>query len=395
MPTLGLNVIVGPGEAGLLNRCLKSFNVKEMFDEIVVVNTSNDSQVDSVAKYFTDKIYNFAWETEDYPYGNFGGARDFARQKSTTDKIMWLDADDVLLNKYMDKWKSTVDLVKDEKYRDVMIWCMPYAIVVDDNGDPITWFKRERIFDREEISWKHPIHELMFPPLEMVKNAMINGMFITHLPSKPTYASAIRNVKILEHEYYNKKDADVQTKYFLGRDYIFTGQADKGIGLLTEIIQDIHVSYEMLYAIAMELVWFYAFGCSNPRPQLQQFRKENLSIVEGWCRMAIATGPTYAEPCVVLGDVYWYRGDTEAAKRMYMVAMKKQLGVGKFQSPPMYVEIPAERLSRIFGMKGSIGMALHYNRVALNMNKIPEYITQRRELANYLNEGIKNEFSEN
>jgi len=395
MTTLGLNMIVGPGEAGILERCLKSFNAKKIFDEIVLVNTSLDAKVDEVIERYTGRKLYFPWETERYPHGNFGGARDFARQNSTTDKIMWLDTDDVLLEQYAEKWEKTIELVKKDDHKDVMMWSMPYAIIVDDNGDPITWFRRERIFDREKIQWRRPIHELMFPEWDMVKNAVLNGIYITHMPSKPTYASAIRNVKILENEFYNHDDGDVQTKYFLGRDYIFTGQAEKGIGLLEEITQDMAVSYEMLYAIAMELVWFYSYGCSNPRPQIDFFKKDSITKTEGWARLAIAFAPEYAEPCVVLGDVYWHRGDVNAAKRMYTVAMKKHLGVGKFQSPPMYAEIPAERLTRVNCYHKSFGMALHYNRVALSLNRLPEYIQARRELVKFVNEELQNEFSEN
>lgn len=394
MTTLGLNIIVGPGEAKILERCLKSFNAANVFDEIVIVNTSLDENVNIVAKKYTDKVFFFQWESERYPYGNFGGARDFARQQSTTDKIMWLDTDDVLLSQYVDKWEKTIELIKKDEHADILMWSMPYAIIVDDNGSPITWFRRERIFDRDKIQWKRPIHELMFPEWDMVKNAVINGVYITHMPSKPTYASAIRNVKILEHEFYKNDDRDVQTKYFLGRDYIFTGQHEKGIALLEEIVQDINVSYEMLYAIAMELVWFYSYGCSNPRPALDTFKKENALSVEGWCRLAISFAPEYAEPCVVLGDVYWHRGDVAASKRMYTVAMKKKLGVGKFQSPPMYAEVPAERLTRVNCFQKSFGMALHFNRVALSLNKTPEYIQQRRDLVKYIDEELKNEFSE-
>lgn len=394
MNTLGLNVIVGPGEASLLKRCLLSFNAKEVFDEIVIVNTSNDSTIDEVARLFTDKIFYYAWETPEHPYGDFGGARDFARKNSTTEKIMWLDTDDVCLDQYKDKWAKAVALVRDEQYKDVMMWAMPYAIVVDENGSPTTWFRRERIIDRVKIEWQRPIHELMFPEWEMVKHAEINRMFITHLPTKPTYVSAVRNVKILEHEYYTKGNQDNQTKYFLGRDYMFVGQAEKGIALLEEIVNEMATSYEMLYAIAMELVYFYAYGCNNPRPKIEHFKRENLQKAEGWCRLAMTFAPEYAEPCTVLGDVYLQKGALDSAIKVYSLALKKKFGVGKFQSAPLYCEIPAERLTQLYAKKGNLGMALHYNRIALNVNPLPEYVIIRKELVQLIIEEIRNEFGQ-
>jgi len=395
MSTLGLNMIIGPGEAKLMKRCLESFAAKDVFDEIVIVNTSNDSRIDEMASYYTDKIFHFLWESERFPYGNFGGARDFARQHSTTDKIMWLDADDVCLSQYSEKWLKTVSLVKDDQHKDIMLWSMPYAIIVDDGGNPTTWFKRERVFDRVKIEWQRPIHEMLYPEWEMVQHAEINGMYITHLPMKPTYSSAVRNVKILEHEYTVAGETDAQTKYFLGRDLMFTGHVARGIALLSEIVDDLQVSYEMLYAICIELVYFYAYGCNNPRPNIANFKKENMQQIEGWCRLAIAFAPEYAEPCVILGDAYWYKGAIDSSLKLYTVAMGKKLGVGKFQSTPFYCEIPAERLARVYTLKRNFGLALHYNRIALQMNKELEYIHVRKEIIQLLIEEVHDEFGQN
>lgn len=394
MSSLALNVIVGPGEASLLKRCLSSFNAKELFDEVVVVNTSKDERVDAVARLFTDKVYFFQWESERYPYGNFGGARDFARQKSTSDKVMWLDADDVCLEQYKQKLIDTVMLIKDDQYKDVMIWSMPYAIIIDECGNPVTWFRRERVFDRERVSWKRPVHELMYPAFDMVKNAKINGLYVTHMPMKPNYASAVRNVRILEHE-HSIDPADVQNRYFLGRDYMYVGKAEQGIALLSSIVDDMSASYEMLYAIAIELVWFYAYGGNNPRPELELFKKENLLKVESWARMALSFCPEFAEPCVLLGDAYWHLGEVEASRVMYTAALKKKLGAGKFQTSTMYEEIPSSRLTRVFECKGNMPFALHYITRANQAGQRVEYLARKKAIINIIVKDFEDELRQN
>ncbi len=391
MSTLGLNMIVGPKDAHLLKRCLTSFNAKELFDEIVIVNTSMDEEVDNVAREFTDKVFFFQWETEEHPFGDFGGARDYARQKSTTDKILWLDTDDVCQDQYKEKLVESIKLIKDEKYKDVMIWMIPYIIIVNDNGNSDAFFKRERVFDRLNIQWKRTVHELMFPGIEIVKPATINNMFVTHLPNKPTYSSALRNVKMLELEYKNDPD-DIQTKYFLGRDYMFVGEVKKGIDLLESILSDLSTGYEMLYAIAIDLAWFYAYGCLNPHPPIDKFKQDNLTKVEGYCRLAISFTFDYAEPYVLLGDVYYYKEEIESSIKMYQIAMKKKLGTGKFQTQTMYLEIPSERLSRLFQIKGMLGLALHFNECAKKANSVcKEYSDNKTFLVNKLVEEVKNE----
>ena len=391
MSTLGLNIIVGPKEAHLLKRCLLSFNAKEIFDEIVIVNTSMDEEVNNVAREFTDKVFFFQWETEEHPLGSFGGARNYAKQKSTTDKIWWLDTDDVCQESYKEKLVESVKLIKDEKYKDVMIWMIPYIIIVNDNGNSDAFFKRERVFDRVNIQWKRTVHELMFPGIEIVKPGTINNMFVTHLPNKPTYSSALRNVKMLELEYQNDQD-DIQTKYFLGRDYMFVGEVKKGIELLESILSDLSTGYEMLYAIAIDLAWFYAYGCLNPHPPIDKFKQDNLTKVEGYCRLAITFTFDYAEPYVLLGDVYYYKEEIESATKMYQIAMKKKLGTGKFQTQPMYLEIPSERLSRLFQIKGMLGLSLHFNEVAKKSNSLcKEYFDNKTFIVNKLVEEVKNE----
>jgi len=386
MTTLALNIIVGPGEAHLLNRCLKSYDAKNNFDEIVIVNTSKDEEVNRVAFEYTKKVFFFQWESEDFPFGNFGGARDCARLNTESDKIWWLDADDVCIEQYKEKLIDAIKIIKNEQYKDVIIWLMPYTIILNENGNNDVWFKRERVFDRKKIQWKRPVHETIFPGIEIVKYAVINGMFNTHLPNKPTYTSAIRNIKILEHEYSRDK-TDIQIKYFLGRDYMFTGNLDKGISLLNDILNDMESSYEMLYAIALEMIWFYAYGGINPHATLHNFKQENINNVESYCRLALSYSHEYAEPYVVLGDVYYYKKLIDASAKMYMTAMKKKIGVGKFQTEPFYTEVPADRLTDIFNLKGMIGMALHYNTMSLKYNKKEDYLKKR----NAIIEKLKNE----
>lgn len=391
MTNLALNMIVGPNESGLLRRCLTSYNAKEMFDEIVIVNTSNDESVTSVAKEFTDKVFYYQWITDEYPFGNFGGARNFAAENTISDKIWWLDADDVCLDEYKEKLIESIKLIKDDQYKDVMIWRMPYTVVLDESGKPDVWFKRERVFDRKTIHWRRSIHEVMFPSVDMVRHASINNMYNTHLPVKPNYVSAVRNVAMLENELKNDPD-DIQTKYFLGRDYLFVGKTNEGIEILNSILSELSAGYDMLYSIAIELAWFYSYGCINPHPVIDQFKKDNVTKVEGYCRLALSFTYDYAEPYVLIGDVYLCNGLIDEASKMYRIALNKKLGVGMYQTQPLYCEIPSDRLSHIFEHKSMYGMSIHYNEVAkrANMN-IKEYQSRKRSLVEKLIQEINDE----
>lgn len=391
MTTLALNIIVAPGEAGLLKRCLDSFNAKESFDEIVVVNTSLDEAVDKTAREYTDKVFFFQWETEEYPFGDFAGARNLALENSTTDNIMWLDTDDILLPIYDTKWTEFLQLVKKDENASIEQWAIQYALICNPDGSPVMSFWRERIFKRTVTEWRRPVHECLVPEWDAVKNAKVNNLFITHLPMKPVYVSAVRNVKILEKEYANNPD-DIQTKFFLARDRIRIGQTEEGIKALEEMVDNLEAGSEMLLSICLEIVLYYAYGECSTNPLLEDMNQGNLDKVEKWCRQALSFTAGYAEPYLILGDVYWFKGLLENAMQMYMTASKKKLGVGKFQSIPYYTELPNDRLSRVFEARGNFAMSAHFNKLAIKYNPIDYYINRRKFIINELVKEYNNEF---
>ena len=352
MSTLALNIIVGKGEAELLGRCLGSFHAPEVFDEIVVVNTSDDEEIDSVASELKLTIARFQWISEDFPEGNFGGARNCAVDNTKSDYIMWLDSDDLLNPKYFEQWKKLVETVKDDKNNKIELFTMPYALICDTNGDPVSAFTRERIFKRTAARWRNPVHELILPidteswKTELTAN--FNGVSIVHAPIKPQYTSAVRNIKILEHEYFVKKVDDIHIKFFLARDYLIAGRIKESEELFNDIIDKMETSYDMLYAIAIEMVWYYAYGKYHPRPQLKELNIKNEKQLEKWLRIALAFSAKSAEPFVLLGDLYFIRDNFTQAERLYMLAMSRGKDVPKVQNLLFYKEIPLWRLSMLY-----------------------------------------------
>ena len=71
-----------------LARCLGS--VREMMDEIIVVDTGSVDRTIEIAELFGARTYDFAW-TED-----FSAARNFCLSKASGDWIFALDADEII-----------------------------------------------------------------------------------------------------------------------------------------------------------------------------------------------------------------------------------------------------------------------------------------------------------
>jgi len=90
MPSITLSMIV-KNEERFLSGCLES--IKDVVDEIVIVDTgSSDSTLD-IARQFNAKIFHFDWVND------FSAARNFALEKSSGDWILYLDADERLSEK--------------------------------------------------------------------------------------------------------------------------------------------------------------------------------------------------------------------------------------------------------------------------------------------------------
>ncbi len=123
MAGISVCMIVKNEEEVLARRlaCVTSFA-----DEIIVVDTGSTDKTKAIAADFTDKIYDFAW------CDDFSKARNYSFSKATQDFIMWLDADDVILQ---EDQEQLVEL-KQRLQPEVSIVMMKYHTAFDDKGNP-------------------------------------------------------------------------------------------------------------------------------------------------------------------------------------------------------------------------------------------------------------------
>lgn len=89
-------------EEEVLRECLKS--VKNIVDEIILVDTGSEDRTLEIAREFGAKIYSFEWCYD------FSAARNFAAEKCTGDWILVLDADEIVS---IGSKKDLVDFAKE------------------------------------------------------------------------------------------------------------------------------------------------------------------------------------------------------------------------------------------------------------------------------------------
>ena len=180
MISISLCMIV-KNEEETLERCLNC--VKDIADEIIIVDTGSTDKTKEIAYNFTDKVYDFKW------CDDFSKARNFSFSKATKEYIMWLDADDIILEKDITKLKY----LKENLDNSIDIVMLKYDLNLDTNGIPALSYYRERLLKREKnYIWKSPIHEV----IELKGNILKKDISITH--KKEKLYEPKRNLKIFE-----------------------------------------------------------------------------------------------------------------------------------------------------------------------------------------------------
>lgn len=169
-------------EEDVICRCINC--VKDIVDEIIVVDTgSKDSTIEKV-RSFNAKVYYFDW-IED-----FSKARNYAFSKASKDYILWLDADDIIEFKDQEKLK----LLKENLDENIDVVSMNYILSSDNSGNPLYSLRRNRLVKRsKDFKWIGFIHEY----LDVRGNILDSDINIVHKKEKE-YSN--RNLKIYEKQ---------------------------------------------------------------------------------------------------------------------------------------------------------------------------------------------------
>ncbi|UJW59778.1 glycosyltransferase [Bacillus sp. A116_S68] len=219
MITISLCMIV-KNEEEVLARCLDS--VKELVDEINIVDTGSDDTTVQIAKSYTERVFFYEWT------GNFAEARNESFKHATKDYILYLDADDVILEEDQKKFKQlkkTLDPSVDSV-------SMFYNAGTDEYGNVTLRYRRNRLVKREKnFKWGGDAHNYL-----NVSGKIINSdVAITH---KKIKHSVSRNLSI----YKTKID---RGDIFSARDYFYYGNELRENGHPEEAITAYEKNIEM------------------------------------------------------------------------------------------------------------------------------------------------------
>lgn len=332
--TISLCMIVKNEEA-VIGRCLES--VSKIVDEINIVDTGSTDQTKEIVANFTDRIFDFTW-IED-----FAVARNFSFQQATSDYILWLDADDVFLEKDQEaflKLKNTLD-------SNVDAVSMNYNLAFDEENNVTSSLRRYPLVKREKgFKWIGAVHEY----LEVYGNLFDSDVAVSHLPLSH---DAQRNLRIYENLASSGKEFSPRDLFYYANELLDHGKVEKAIEYYLRFLKTKQGWVEDNIRACNKLA-----DCYNKL----DLKDQELS----WVLHTLIYGPPRPETCCRLGFFFLEKNDITSAIYWYKEALKNKEKEGlAFQNHDCSTWLPHLQLAVCFDRQGQHHIAYEHNEMAL------------------------------
>lgn len=335
MISISLCMIV-KNEELTLERCLKC--VKDIVDEIIIVDTGSTDKTKEIAYKFTEKVYDFEW------CDDFSKARNYSFSKATKDYIMWLDADDVILEKDCIKLKY----LKENFDKNIDIVMLKYDLNLDSNGTPALSYYRERILKREKnYQWKSPIHEV----IELKGNILRKEISITHKKEKSHDPK--RNLKIFEKMIENGISLDPRQTFYYARELYYNEDYEKSLKYFNTFLNDENGWIENKISACLDLYYLYIKINDENNALNSLFRSFKFDIPRAEICCNIAN--YFVKKNNFNVAIYWYK---EASTKIF------DLSKGGFYIKDYYDYVPYIGLCVCYDKLGEYEIANYYNELA-------------------------------
>lgn len=206
--TISVCMIVKNEEKNLAD-CLDC--LKEIADEIIIVDTGSTDATKAIAAKYTDKVYDFTW------IHDFAAARNFAFSKATMDYIYSADADERLDEENQKRFLN----LKEALIPEVEIVQMYYCNQLENNT--IYSYDKEyrpKLYKRvRQFVWQERIHEAV--ALEPV--VFDSDIEIIH---KPTAGHGSRDLKVFASMVENGEALSKRLREIYAKELYIAGEPE-------------------------------------------------------------------------------------------------------------------------------------------------------------------------
>ena len=244
MGSVSLCMIV-KNEEKHLRECLLS--VQGVADEIIVVDTGSTDSTKKIAAEFNSKIYDFEWVND------FSAARNFALSKTTSDWILYLDADERLD-------ENSKQLVKRLAEENGLIGYFCNVVSPSEAGSPSV-MKFIRFFRRHpDLRFSGKVHEQIEPSLRKLNYEIRDSeIVINHvgydIDKEALKRKAERNLKLLLDDY--KTNPSPYNAFQIGQTYLTLEDAESASKYFLKVLEnplldEAHIGQTLRYLAAYE-----------------------------------------------------------------------------------------------------------------------------------------------
>ncbi|MBW9173882.1 glycosyltransferase [Clostridium estertheticum] len=350
MITISLCMIV-KNEEDVLGRCLEC--VKDIVDEIIIVDTGSTDNTKKIALEYTDKIFDFQW------IDDFSAARNNAFSKATKDYILWLDADDMILEEDIKKFKE----LKQTLTLDVDNVMMMYNVGFDETGAVTLSYFRERLSKRSNNSqWMEPVHECLL----IGGNTINTDICITH--RKEHAAVQGRNISIYKKILAEGTPLTPRGLFYYSRELYQNGFIEEAIKYFNEFLDTEHGWVEDNISSCFDLS-----KCYN----IIGDKKSMLKIL----LRSFEYDTPRAEICCNIGTYYFESLDYNKAIFWYKLAanLDKPVNSWGFISHDFWGYIPNIQLSVCYDRLGNRENSIKFNDKAAEYKPNSQAVQQNRD----------------
>ena len=140
----------------IIEKTLKS--VKDIVDEIIVVDSGSTDSTKKICKKYTENIYDFSFKI-----GGFTESRKYAQSKCTYDWIMYLDSDEVLTQKLFEEIKLLKNNFDIKSYDAIsfywkpIMWFESKPHIFAKQCKVIRFYNKKKCFYQNHPFWDIPI----------------------------------------------------------------------------------------------------------------------------------------------------------------------------------------------------------------------------------------------
>ena len=353
--TVSLCMIVKDEEQAI-GRCLDS--VKDLVDEIVIVDTGSTDRTKEIVRRYTDRIYDFQW------IDDFAAARNYSFGQAAMDYILWLDADDVLLEEDRKKFVR----LKEQLDPHIDAVTMDYHLAFDANGNVTFRTKRHRLVRRERgFRWVGAVHEY----LEVRGNILHSDVAVTH---RGDGRDPERNLRIYDQRLARGETFSPRDLYYFANELCDHRQYDRAVYYYEKFLDTKKGWVEDNISACGRLADCY-FALREPEKAYQTLTQ------------CLSFGPPRAEICCRIGYYFFQKGDFRTAIFWYNLATQQEPSSQEmgFVNTAWHTWFPHLQLCICYDRLGEHETAYHHNEMARKYQpNSPQVLHNKRYLEEVL-----------